>query len=183
MMLVRELVRRTFVAFEFRTDFATACWNREQYPEDYKDMEKPLQPGVFDRISEQYEAVMVANRTLATLKVPKGAIRFYFYDMIITTAYVEGETIDLKSNELNPSAWYYLEAEGELVTREGLKNDDGLRFHPSARRSLLSEMDEYDCDRLFEVEGDSSYPLDPDDKVIGPNEVNMVDTEIPWPSE
>ncbi len=103
------------------------------------------------------------------------------------TAYADGQAIEMRSDSINESPWHYLEAEGELVTREELKKGEG--YHPlltDRRDSLLKKMDENNCDRIFQIpvhwSENGDILLEPEDVVVKPEQVQMVDTEIPWPT-
>jgi len=174
-----ECVRKTYVTFEFSPVFISQSKDRETCIVD-EDGNICLQPGTLDRVLEQYEEVRVPNsRDLSKLKVPKGALHFYFYDRLVATVYENGESIEMRSDELNWSPRYYLETEGELVTREGLKK--GGSFDPLTSKSLLKEMDENNCDRIFQV-ADMDFFLESKDIILKPDQVKMIDTEIPWPT-
>ncbi len=170
-------IRRTYVTFEFSPAFISEGHEKENF----------LGHGTLERVLEQYEEVSVEDRFLSTLKVPKGALRFYFYDRMTGTAYVDGEAIKTYSDpiEKSVSVWYYMENEGELITREGLARGEGFHpVHPEIRDSLLQKMDKNNCDRIFQTSvhwsEDGDLPLEPDDVVLKPKQVQMVDTEILW---
>lgn len=170
-------IRRTYVTFEFSHAFISEAQENENFGGR----------GTLDRVLEQYEEVEVKDRFLSTLNVPKGTLRFYFYDRMTRTAYADGETVKMYSDpiEKTVSVWYYMENEGELITREGLARGEGFHpIHPERRDSLLQKMDENNCDRIFQTSAhwseDGDLPLEPDDVVLKPNQVQMVDTEVPW---
>lgn len=186
---------QTYVTFEFSPEFIYENKKWEEYLIE-ENTSPDLETGTVDRICEEYEEVKVDNRDLGTLQVPKGAFRFYFYDRLIATDpeyyYANtGELIEMYSDSLDRSVWYYLESEGEIITREELEGDgatdhekvaraEGSDFHRALHGSMLTRMDKHDCNRLFSV-GSNDYPMEPDDLVISPAEVQMVDTIIPWP--
>ena len=170
-------IRRTYVTFEFSPAFISEAQENETFDGH----------GTLARVLEQYEEVSVEDRFLSTLKVPKGALRFYFYDRMTGTAYADGEVVKMYSDpiEKTVSVWYYMENEGELITREGLAKGEGFHpAHPEKRDWLLQKMDEHNCDRIFQISAhwseDGDLLLEPDDTLLKPNQVQMVDTEVPW---
>jgi hypothetical protein len=173
-----EAIRKTFVSFQFSPAFIIENEDEES--------NLVLESGITYRVAEKYEEVEVQNRFLSTLKVPKGTLRFYFYDRLVGTAYADGEVTKMYSDpiEKSVSEYYYLENEGCLLTPEKIKNGEGFHpLHPERRDYLLQLMDEHNCDRLLQTGyEDGDFLLESNDKLIDPDQVQMVDTEIPWPN-
>lgn len=182
-----EYTHQIYVTFEFSPAFIFDSQNNENFLGE--DGNTPiLQPGTLHRVLEQYKEVEVADRNLNTLKVPKGAISFCFYDRLMATVIDGGKRVELYSEPINESEKYYLVNEGDLFTRAGL--EAGNEVHPllpEKRKRLLELMDEYDSSRIIQTSGhwswDTSFILSDKDVLVSPNQVQMIDTEIPWPND
>ncbi len=182
-----EYIRQTYVTFVFSPAFIAESENNEQFLSE--DGNTPiLQPGTLDRVLKQYEEMEVASRELSALKVPKGALYFVFYDRLLATVYDNDKPVRMYSEPINETGMYYLDNEGDLFTRAGLESgNEAPPLLPAKRRYLVELMDEYDSSRIIQTGGhwddDTDYVLSHKDVIISPNQVQMVDTEIPWPSK
>ena len=178
-----DVTRKTYVFFEFSPVFISESRQNEDF--SFDDRGKPVfKPGTFDALLKQYQEVRVpGERSLKKLKVPKGTLRFYFYDRMTATTVADGKSVEMRSEEVSLSGWYYLENEGELITREGLMRGEGFPpDYPDMREALLEQMHDNKCDHIFQVGGEHDYYLKLKDMLIKPGQVQMIDTEFPWPS-
>ena len=142
-----EAIRKTYVSFEFSPFFISENQERENNfseeedkdPQQYGMSYPGLEPGTLDRVLEQYEEIEVQDRFLSNLKVPKGALCFYFYERMVGIAYVDGEATKMYSDpiEKSISVWYYLQSEGEVTTREELEDENCQSYHQNIRNHLL----------------------------------------------
>ncbi|TSC84782.1 MAG: hypothetical protein G01um101413_166 [Parcubacteria group bacterium Gr01-1014_13] len=178
---------QTYVTFVFSPAFIVESQNNEQFLRE--DGFKPvLQPGTLDRVLEKYEEVEVASRELKTLKVPKGALYFVFYDRLVANVNHDGKPVQMFSGPINETGMFYLDNEGDLYTRAELENNRKVhKLLSEKQKSLLAMMDEYDSSRIIQTGGhwsnDTNFILSHKDVLVSPNDVQMVDTEIPWPTD
>ncbi len=185
--------RQTYVTFIFSPAFISESKKHEAFL--VADEERMfLKPGLLGRIREQYDEVEVTSRDLGALQVPKGALYFYFFDRLVATVYENKEPFLMYSGGDNFSPTYYLDNEGKLFTRTELEtNKEMHEVLPGQRKCLLTLMDIYKSDRIIQAFGLDKDEEDRDDYrniiltdeciIISPDEVQMVDTEIPWPSK
>lgn len=176
---------KTYATFVFSPAFILESKGREQHLVE-EETTTALAPGTLDRVLKQYEEVKVADRNLSTLEVPKGALYFSFYDRLTITVPWERKRVKLYSEPINQSGMYFLENEGEFFHRTGLEGNSWPDLHPEWRKQLLKLMDRYDSSHIIQVqtgggwEIEENFILGPNDIIVGPNQVKMVDTNIPW---
>lgn len=182
-----KCVQRAYVTFRFSPAFILESKGREQHLVE-EETRTALTPGTLARVLEQYKEVEIVNWDLNRLKVPKGALRFYFYYRMTATLYnVDGQAIEMRSDPIGESAWYYLETEGDLFTHAGLEGGNEVpALPPKQREYLLCLMDKHDSSRIIQIhtsggwDVQENFVLSHKDVIIEPSQVQMVDTEIPW---
>lgn len=183
-----EYTRQTYVTFIFSPAFIAESENNESFLGENGNT-PILQPGTLDRVLKQYEEVEITDRELSALEVPRGALYFVFYDRLMATVYHNKKPVTLYSEPIDETGKYYLDDnEGDLYTRVGLES--GKEVHEllqEKRKFLLGLMTEHDSSRIIQTGGhwseDTNFILSRKDTIISPNQVQMVDTEIPWPTD
>ncbi len=179
---------QTYVAFVFSPAFILESKGKEK---DLFEEEKvtTLAPGTLARVLEQNREVGVDSRDLSALKVPRGALYFWFYDRLTITARWKSRMVKMKSDPIDESGRCYMDNEGDFFHRAGLESGVDKRIPPEWRKDLLNLMDEKDSNRIIQVQTgggwdvQQNFVLGPNDILVSPSQVQVFDTDIPWPSK
>lgn len=165
--------RKTFVTCEFSLAYL-----------DYHDDDEfccYLPKGTMRALKAQFAELEVPNRDVAQLAVPKGVLRFRFYDRLVEVVTEAGEQHELRSAELNRSPWHYCGAECTLYFHGMPARKDENRYQRRERRDLLRTMRREGVQRLVETHAgwqggcEKRYVLDPTDVFCREGSLRTVD--------
>ncbi len=188
-------VLKTYVSFQFSPAFIHESeWNEKNLFEE--NPTPALAEGTLNRVLEQYTEVEVASRDLAALPVPKGTLHFCFYNRLTRTEYFNGRIISMCSEPIDEAGrlieepkCYFMSNTGKLLTISALQwgNEGAEGLTKETCQELLTIMDKRGSKRAIlideNVDRAVTYFLFEKDMLVSPNQVQMVDTEIPWPNK